>query len=140
MDDLNECLNTVSTLRGIAESIDDVIMCLTSTTDGTVLWVSRPGLRSILGYVPDEVVGEVGPSMLTGASDDRRFQDALGVVRAGATATGRYEARHKRGHGVVLRVTTWQLRGDVAVGLAVRDGTPDTAPEVRMPTGTVPAN
>ena len=120
MHDVTASLELIAPLRDLAEGTDELIVCLTSATDGTLLWASPRGLKHILGSAPEDVVGQPGLSMLAGVRQTDKFEDDLAIVRGGSTTAARYEALHKDGRRVPVQVTGWRVSDDVAVGLAVR--------------------
>lgn len=119
MRDLGAYLDKIAYLCDLADGAERLIVTLTSVPDGTMLWVSPDGLRSVLGYDPEDIVGTPGPSLLASRSQTSEFDDALAVVGAGETTAGWYDAEHKTGRRVLLRVTAWRITPDVAVSLAV---------------------
>lgn len=111
----------VRAVVAVARETDGMFVMLTQPDDSTVAWIS-PGVTRLLGYEPDDVVGQPAWSFLH-EDDARRAAQARTAAKAGLTSSGDYAVRHRDGHHVKMRRVAW-LSGDVVVGVLVSPHTP----------------
>lgn len=122
MDDIAEDLEAIARLRELAAGTDDLIVCILSVNDYTILWASPRGMRALLGREPDDVVGRTGPAVLAGLTAGDGPGKGLARMMAGQTLAATYLAEHRDGTTVPLRLTGWLVDDRIIVGLATRAG------------------
>lgn len=107
----------VRTAASIAREFVTMGVVLTRLQDSTILWVS-PGVESLLGYEPEELMGEPATSFLH-HEDARHATHARAKAEEGTTTSGVYRLRHRDGHYVRMRRIAWPSGDDIVVAVVV---------------------
>lgn len=110
-------------LAELSEDRDDLIVTVVEPEDGTFVWCSEPGLRTIAGRDPKELIGRSACTVMT-PHDETYWRETLDETATGQTIQLDREIERPDGRRIRLSSTAWRVEG--------RDG-PVVALSVRHP-------
>lgn len=114
--------HAIRRLAELSADRDDLLVSVVEPEDGTVLWVSERGLRSLVGREPDEVIGQ--PTHALAAQGDAEYWDQTRKEAAtGETVLAVREFERPDGRRIRLASTIWRADGDrgPVIALTTRD-------------------
>ena len=119
----------------LAESIGDVVLVL--GVNGIQTWVS-PSVTTLLGYIPEELVGTYAQALIHPEDFDRALASAVevGLARGTVTPPRRTRVRHADGHWVWTETTNsfaYDADGQITqIIVAVRDAEAQVQAEAEL--------
>lgn len=114
--------HAIRRLAELSVDRDDLLVSILEPDDGTVLWVSEAGLRSLVGREPQEVIGK--PSHTLGSRGDAEYwKHTRAEAATGETVQAVREYERPDGRRIRLASTIWRADGDrgPVISLTTRD-------------------
>lgn len=102
--------HAIRRLAELSADRDDLFVSVVEPDDGTILWISERGLRSIVGYEPDEVVGRSTCDVVTPEATDY-WSRTRESAASGETVLAVREIERPNGRRIRLASTAWRVDG-----------------------------
>lgn len=103
--------HAIRRLADLSVDRDDLLVSVVEPTDGTILWVSERGVRSLIGREPSEVIGRATCDIISPSERDY-WSRTRAAAATGETVLAVREVERPNGRRVRLASTAWRVDGD----------------------------
>ncbi|MBW3621414.1 MAG: PAS domain-containing protein [Actinobacteria bacterium] len=114
--------HAIRRLAELSADRDDFLVSIIEPDDGTVLWVSEPGLRALVGREPQEVIGKPSHTLVA-RGDVEYWRSTRAEAASGETVVAVREYERPDGRRIRLASTIWRADGNRGpiISLTTRD-------------------